>query len=57
MAPKLDDFMQWPEIEALEYGECSRPQDVLGARMAVCFSGCATVSVNAAIWGFYSIIL
>ena len=34
MAPKLDDFMQWPEIEALEYGECSRPQDVLGARMA-----------------------
>lgn len=34
MAAKLDDFMQWPEIEALEYGECSRPQDVLGARMA-----------------------
>ena len=30
MAPKLDDFMQWPEIEALEYGECSRPQDVEG---------------------------
>lgn len=34
MALKLEDFMQWPEIEALEYGECGNPETVLGPRMA-----------------------
>ncbi len=34
MALKLEDFMQWPEIEALEYGECTDPSAVLGPRMA-----------------------
>lgn len=34
MALQLDDFMQWPEIEALEYAECGRPETVLGPRMA-----------------------
>lgn len=34
MALKLEDFMQWPEIEALEYGECGNPEKVLGPRMA-----------------------
>lgn len=34
MALKLEDFMQWPEIEALEYGECGNPELVLGPRMA-----------------------
>lgn len=33
MARKLDDYMQWPEIEALEYAECGRPDEVLGTRM------------------------
>ena len=34
MAKQLDDYMQWPEIEALEYAECGRPETILGARMA-----------------------
>ncbi len=34
MALKLDDFMQWPEIEALEYAECEDLNAVLGPRMA-----------------------
>ena len=34
MAVKLEDLMQWPEIEALEYAECGRPETVLGPRMA-----------------------
>ncbi|MCH5252092.1 MAG: 1,4-alpha-glucan branching protein GlgB [Lachnospiraceae bacterium] len=34
MAIQLDDLMQWPEIEALEYAECDQPEQVLGARMA-----------------------
>ncbi len=34
MALQLEDFMQWPEIEALEYAECGRPETVLGPRMA-----------------------
>lgn len=34
MALKLEDFMQWPEIEALQYGECENPKSVLGPRMA-----------------------
>ncbi len=34
MAIKLEDYMQWPEIEALEYAECGRPETVLGPRMA-----------------------
>lgn len=31
---KLQDFMQWPEIEALEYAECGRTETVLGPKMA-----------------------
>ncbi|MDY3908645.1 MAG: 1,4-alpha-glucan branching protein GlgB [Eubacterium sp.] len=34
MAKKLEDYMQWPEIEALEYAECGQPDIVLGPRMA-----------------------
>lgn len=34
MAVRLEDLMQWPEIEALEYAECGRPETVLGPRMA-----------------------
>ena len=34
MGKKLEDYMQWPEIEALEYAECGRPEAVLGPRMA-----------------------
>lgn len=34
MAVKLEDLMQWPEIEALEYAECGRPETVLGPKMA-----------------------
>lgn len=34
MAVKIEDYMQWPEIEALEYAECENPERVLGARMA-----------------------
>jgi 1,4-alpha-glucan branching enzyme len=34
VAKKLEDFMQWPEIEALEYAECRQPELVLGPRMA-----------------------
>ncbi len=34
MAIKLEDYMQWPEIEALEYAECGRPETVLGPKMA-----------------------
>lgn len=33
MGKKLEKWMQWPEIEALVYAECGRPQDVLGAQM------------------------
>ena len=32
MAHKLEDWMQWPEIEALEYAECGRPENVLGPK-------------------------
>ena len=34
MALKLEDFMQWPQIEDLEYAECKNPKEVLGPRMA-----------------------
>jgi 1,4-alpha-glucan branching enzyme len=34
VAKKLEDYMLWPEIEALEYAECGRPDEVLGAAMA-----------------------
>ncbi len=34
MALKLEDFMNWPEIEALAYADCGKPEEVLGARMA-----------------------
>ena len=30
MAKQLEDYMQWPEIEALMYAECGRPETVLG---------------------------
>lgn len=30
MAHKLEDWMQWPEIEALVYAECGRPETILG---------------------------
>ncbi len=33
MALRLEDYMQWPEIEALEYAECGKPETVLGPRM------------------------
>lgn len=33
MARKLEDWMQWPEIEALAYAECGRPETVLGPKM------------------------
>lgn len=33
MALKLEDWMQWPEIEALVYAECGRPETILGAKM------------------------
>ena len=29
MAKQLEDYMQWPEIEALMYAECGRPETVL----------------------------
>ena len=32
MAMKLEDWMQWPEIEALLYAECGRPEKVLGPK-------------------------
>lgn len=32
MAHKLEDWMQWPEIEALVYAECGRPETVLGPK-------------------------
>ena len=31
MEPKLEDYMDWPKIEDLEYAECGNPQEVLGA--------------------------
>ncbi len=34
MAVRLEDCMQWPEIEALEYAECGKTETVLGPRMA-----------------------
>ena len=34
MALQLEDFMQWPEIEALEYAECGCPELVLGPKIA-----------------------
>ena len=30
MALKLEDYMEWPEIEALEYAECKNPELILG---------------------------
>ena len=33
MALRLEDYMQWPEIEALEYAECGSPETILGPRM------------------------
>ena len=30
MGLKLDDYMDWPEIEDLEYAECTNPKHVLG---------------------------
>ncbi|MBO4396807.1 MAG: 1,4-alpha-glucan branching protein GlgB [Eubacterium sp.] len=32
MAIKVEDLVQWPEIEALEYAECDHPEEVLGPR-------------------------
>lgn len=32
MAGKLEDWIQWPEVEALVYAECKRPETVLGSR-------------------------
>ncbi|MBR6230026.1 MAG: hypothetical protein IKQ97_09840, partial [Eubacterium sp.] len=32
MAMKEEDLIQWPELEALEYAECSNPEKVLGPR-------------------------
>ena len=32
MAIKVEDLIQWPELEALEYAECSNPEEVLGPR-------------------------
>lgn len=40
---KIEDYMQWPEIEALEYAECGEPDLVLGAKMA----GSAHVLITA----------
>lgn len=34
MAVKLEDLMQWPEIESLVYAECGRPEIVLGPKKA-----------------------
>ena len=33
MAVKLEDWIQWPEVEALVYAECKRPETVLGSRI------------------------
>ncbi len=30
MGLKLEDYMDWPKIEDLEYAECTDPRDVLG---------------------------
>ncbi|MBQ4463404.1 MAG: 1,4-alpha-glucan branching protein GlgB [Eubacterium sp.] len=30
MAVKVEDLVQWPELEALEYAECNNPGDILG---------------------------
>ena len=32
MAIKVEDYIQWPELEALEYAECANPELVLGPR-------------------------
>lgn len=32
MAIRLEDWMEWPEIEALAYAECGRPDNVLGPK-------------------------
>ena len=32
MTKQLEDYMQWPEIEALMYAECGRPETVLGPK-------------------------
>ena len=34
MAVKVEDLIQWPELEALEYAECANPELVLGPRIA-----------------------
>lgn len=31
---KIEDYMLWPDIEALEYAECGQPETVLGPKMA-----------------------
>ena len=31
MKKKLEDYMDWPKIEDLEYAECRNVEDVLGA--------------------------
>lgn len=33
MTLQIEDYMQWPEIEALAYGECKQPEEILGAKM------------------------
>ena len=41
MAKQLEDYMQWPEIEALMYAECGRPETVLRPKQvtkAMCLS-------------------
>lgn len=30
MALRLEDYMDWPQVEDLEYAECKNPQEVLG---------------------------
>ncbi len=54
MAIKVEDFIQWPELEALEYAECSNPELVLGPRavdakhmfVGVFFPGASEIKVK-----------
>ncbi len=53
MGLKLDDYMDWPEIEDLEYAECTNPKHVLGpvevrgdVLVRCFFPGAAKVSVK-----------
>ena len=54
MAIKVEDFIQWPELEALEYAECPNPELVLGPRavdakhmfVGVFFPGASEIKVK-----------